>query len=183
MLHILVQQIQTTKSGISWQYVVIITVSIVFIPYVVLFGALLHPSRKRHEKLIENPHAKKTNRIFADLCTLLSSPMLCHVGLDVYEGVSWGGRPCVEWRPALFPFQCARIVCVSVPKIGILWPKMSEILCAAHSAVALSFNDQSSQNIPVLIACAFNLSEESSWCRIVSRSRYDRTSSAADRRK
>jgi hypothetical protein len=155
MLHILVQQIQTTKSGISWQYNTILNVSIVFIPYVVLFGTLLHPSRKRHEKLIKNPHAKKMNHIFADSCALLSSPMLSRVGLDIYEGGSWVGRTCMEQILVLFPFQHARIFCVSVSGIGILWPRMSEILCAAHGSVPFSFNDRSSQNTSILIAYAF----------------------------
>ena len=45
--------------------------------------------------------------IFPNLWPLLPSPMLCHVSLDIYEGISWGGRTCLERRPVLFPFQCA----------------------------------------------------------------------------
>jgi len=61
----------------------------------------------------------------------------------------------MERRLMLFPFQHARIFCDSMSGIGILWPKMSEILCAAHGSVPFSFNDRSSQNTSILIAYAF----------------------------
>jgi hypothetical protein len=80
-------------------------------------------SPKSKEARIKNPHAKKMNHIFADLCTLLSSPMLCHVGLDIYEGVSWVGRTCMERRPMLFPFQYARIFCDSCRESEFCGPR------------------------------------------------------------